>query len=912
LRFNSSPTATGFGSGVRRHLVRFSAVGLFAVAGFAALLFSEAQPTAASTYFVAPNGLPSNDGTQSRPLDLDTALSSQGPVRPGDTVWLRGGIYRRQAGPAYNGVTALYVSTLNGTAASPIVVRQYPGERATLDGNLAPNLPVLVVDGSYTWFWGFEITNSNPSRSSSRGGGIDSYGHHNRFINLIIHDTGQGVGFWATSQADDSEIYGSVISHVGWEGGDRGHGHSIYVQNVNGSKRIADNILFEGFSFGVHAYTENGGIDNVGVTGNIAFNHGNLSATGGPKANILFAGGRVAQNPTVSGNFAYFPAGSTGRSVDISECNNGRVQSNYLAGGTPLKMSCSNTVVTGNTTYGPVAGSTQATHPSNTYGTTPAGVVVGIRPNAYEAGRANVAIFNWAKAPTVTVSLAAAGLVVGDSYEIRDAQNYFGAPVFTGVYSGQAVFPMTGLAAAPVVGNVPIQPGHTSAEFGAFVVQRASAGVTWPSATLTASPATTTAGGNTTLSWTTSGAASVSINQGIGSVAASGSRVVTPAATTTYTLTATNAGGTTTATAVVTVQGAASADGTIVPPASQIVDSQGAVWIMNGAQVLRNGAPAAGGSGVKMLYAGGSVYVLGSTGGSWWKWLGSGWSNVGTTQPGGTVTPPPPTPPPTGATSPDGTSVPTAAQIVDAQGAVWTIGGGLVLRNGVSAAGGSGVRILWSGGSIYVLSSTGGSWWKWLGAGWSNVGATQPGGTVTPPPATPPPTATTSPDGTSVPTATQIVDAVGAVWTLHGGAVLRNGVSAVGGSGVKILWSGGSIYVLSSTGGSWWKWLGAGWTNVGATQPGGTVTPPTTPPPTGVTSPDGTQAPPAAQIVDAQGAVWTLSGQVVLRNGAAAAGGTGFRLLWLRGTIYVLGSDNSRWWRWTGSSWTYFGTTQPT
>ena len=36
---------------------------------------------------------------------------------------------------------------------------------------------------------------------------------------------------------------------------DRGHGHSIYVQNVNGNKRIVDNILFDGFSFGIHAYT---------------------------------------------------------------------------------------------------------------------------------------------------------------------------------------------------------------------------------------------------------------------------------------------------------------------------------------------------------------------------------------------------------------------------------------------------------------------------------------------------------------------------------------------------------------------------------------------------------------------------------------------------------------------------------
>ena len=163
-----------------------------------------------------------------------------------------------------------------------------------------------------------------------------------------------------------------------------------------------------------------------------------------------------------------------------------------------------------------------------------------------------------------------------------------------------------------------------------------------------------------------------------------------------------------------------------------------------------------------------------------------------------------------------------------------------------------------------------------------------------------------------MPPASQIVDGQGAVWTINGsGAILRNGASAAGGSGVRIAWSGGSVYVLGSTGGSWWKWLGTGWTNVGPTLPGGPPPPP--PPPPSGTSPDGTQVPPASQIVDGQGAVWTINGSgAILRNGAWAANGTGSRILWLRGTIYVLGSDNTRWWRWTGSGWIYFGTVQPT
>ena len=105
--------------------------------------------------------------------------------------------------------------------------------------------------------------------------------------------------------------------------------------------------------------------------------------------------------------------------------------------------------------------------------------------------------------------------------------------------------------------------------------------------------------------------------------------------------------------ASVTVSPSHSSDGTLVPPAAVIIDSGGAVWTMNGAAVLRNWVSAAGGSGVKMLWSGGSIYVLGSIGGNWWKWLGAGWTNVGPTQPGGTVTPPPPPPPP-GTPSPTG------------------------------------------------------------------------------------------------------------------------------------------------------------------------------------------------------------------------------------------------------------------
>jgi carbohydrate binding protein with CBM4/9 domain len=74
-----------------------------------------------------------------------------------------------------------------------------------------------------------------------------------------------------------------------------------------------------------------------------------------------------------------------------------------------------------------------------------------------------------------------------------------------------------------------------------------------PSATFTASPTSIATGQSSTLSWTTSNATSVSIDNGLGAQPVNGSTSVSPSATTTYTLTASGSGGTVTRQATVTV-----------------------------------------------------------------------------------------------------------------------------------------------------------------------------------------------------------------------------------------------------------------------------------------------------------------------------------------------------------------------
>ncbi len=92
---------------------------------------------------------------------------------------------------------------------------------------------------------------------------------------------------------------------------------------------------------------------------------------------------------------------------------------------------------------------------------------------------------------------------------------------------------------------------------GGTVTKTATVTVTAPTSTitLTASPTNITAGQSTTLTWTSTGATSVSIDNNVGSsLPTSGTATVSPTATTTYTATANASDGTTsTATAQVTV-----------------------------------------------------------------------------------------------------------------------------------------------------------------------------------------------------------------------------------------------------------------------------------------------------------------------------------------------------------------------
>jgi hypothetical protein len=425
----------------------WTARALLAVLTFAACSCGE-SPTGGSgeqhgagSHFIAPSGSAQATGSSADPWDIATALGgAAGRVHPGDTLWLRGGTY-----------SGTFTSTLSGTGPAPIVVRQYPGERATIDGS-------VDVNGRDTWYWGFEVANSNTGTQDVMG--INSKCPGCRFINLVIHDhSGNGLGMWA--EGPDQEAYGNIIFNNGFHGQSADHNaHGIYGQNRTGSQRILDNIIFNQFGYGVHIYgSDQAALNNYTIDGNTAFDNGlgsHLGMSGGMDYQV--GGESPLQKLVFTDNNSYRTASLRGDNTarlgyDWGPLNyDGKVTDNYFVGQLLVVQwgsidSARNVVI-------------EAQAPSESR--------VLVQPNSYEPGRANIIVYNWSHQGSVAVDLSGI-LQHGQSYEVRDAEDFFGAPVASGSYAGGAIeLPLDGSRVARSITGQ--STAATGIEFAAFVV----------------------------------------------------------------------------------------------------------------------------------------------------------------------------------------------------------------------------------------------------------------------------------------------------------------------------------------------------------------------------------------------------------------------------------------------------------
>ncbi|HKO98112.1 MAG TPA: hypothetical protein VJU86_14035 [Pyrinomonadaceae bacterium] len=483
-------------------------------------------PASNRQWFASSGGTRAGNGSRESPWDLATALQ-HGPrrsdIRPGDTIWLRGGVYK-----------GTFVSLLSGTESRPIIVRSMPGERVVIDKAEvnAEKQPALKVKGSWVWFWGIEITNSSPDRRRNspytgrdqpwRGSGADVYAPHVKFINMIFHDNGQGI--W--DKQDMTEIHGCLFYY----NGNNKREHGLYIGNRTGTKYVTDNILFAQGGYGILSHSDSSASSQKGLhlEGNVSFNNGVLTQDDQKTGNLQVGGvqGEAAERIVVKNNYIYNTAtNASSKNVgirlgyedhanrDVELVNNyivsrtplllwwwqsARVEGNtlYSTGGdlvelrTPEGFSHSSYKWNFNKYFSVGGGAASFVGDDQAYGFTrwrqstqldqqsqlmpnsrPEGAQIFIRPNRYEPGRTHIVVFNWIDSDQIAIDVDGI-LKPGTSYEIRDAQNYFAAPVMRGIYKGgQLVLPMKLSNVSTPIGNVERQPRHTSSEFGVFVLQ---------------------------------------------------------------------------------------------------------------------------------------------------------------------------------------------------------------------------------------------------------------------------------------------------------------------------------------------------------------------------------------------------------------------------------------------------------
>jgi hypothetical protein len=415
-----------------------------------------------------------------------------GRIQAGDTIWMRGGTYLGD-----------FRTALAGTQGRPIVFRQYPGERATIDGTLR-------ADGADVAFWGFEIMRSAPS---GRLPGLESRGARQKFINLVIHDAAQqGITFW--DEAVDAELYGNIVYNNGMH---ENLDHGVYVHNMSGTKLISDNVFFDNLAYGIHVYAgpTDGTQRNVHVVGNVSFNNGTISSVYAAKGNIIIGADSPDEGMQAIDNLLYFSGqagenlrvgyqaanydvlvkgntmwgGATG--LVVGQWQNATVQNNMIGGSADMVslLNAPGTFTWGSNTYYRNAAAqawrtqTGSALPLSDWksatglgasdqapAATPGATKVFVRANKYEPGRALVVVYNWGSQSSVDVNLAGV-LRSGQQYEVRNVQDMFGRPVASGTFNGSTIsLAMSGVNPPMPIGRSTPTPPKTGPNFDTFVV----------------------------------------------------------------------------------------------------------------------------------------------------------------------------------------------------------------------------------------------------------------------------------------------------------------------------------------------------------------------------------------------------------------------------------------------------------
>jgi hypothetical protein len=390
----------------------------------------------------------------------------------------------------------------------------------------------LHVDGSNTTYRDFEVRNSYTQRdlepgaltgqgccgfyASTRGAGISQYTASGiNYINLVVHDNLDGM--FIGSSTSNTLVYNVISYNNGGhyydsgEGRETGSGNGMYLENVAGYSRVYETISLNNFNLGAQLYGVSGAYVGGDVQGSV------FAGSGSPLG--LVSGGMLygpdsQKSPTGVVNESHFWGGGVtfGYGAGIGT---GTFTNNYLGSGGIDVGTVTALTLTGNKIFSAAVNvlTSQAvgyTWNNNTYydtatsaakfgnrtvatnqtfanwktstGWDASSSIVGsalpttviVRGNTYQAGRANIIVYAASNPASIAVNLSTIGLTHGQSYIIKNAFNWNGSNVATGVYNSSSPTVSVPLNAAAKSVATPVGMGSTPAttcpNFCMFVV----------------------------------------------------------------------------------------------------------------------------------------------------------------------------------------------------------------------------------------------------------------------------------------------------------------------------------------------------------------------------------------------------------------------------------------------------------